>query len=111
LSDNKTAALVLVSFYQVRFEAEALNQFQRRGLLGDEGIRPAFKQKTIVLPSLNDSAKTRAGFKQGKINLLARPKIALRNSVSRRETRDTPTDDYDAFHLNIRVSLLAASLC
>jgi hypothetical protein len=89
----------------VRFEAEALNQFQCRGLLRDEGIRSAFEQKAIALPSLNDSTKPRAGFKQGKINLLSRPKIALRNSVRRCQTRDAPAYDYDAFHLNIRLRL------
>ena len=97
--------MVLVSFYQVRFEAEALNQFQCRGLLRDEGIRAAFEQKAVALPSLNDPAKTRAAFKQGKINLLSRLVVAFDYPVSCCQASDAATNYYDSFHLNICLRL------
>jgi hypothetical protein len=66
-SNNETAPILIVSFNQVRSEAEALSQIKGRGFLGDERIRTALKQKTVAFLGLDNSAQAAAAFEQSEI--------------------------------------------
>ena len=80
LPHNETAAVVLIGFDQVRFEAEALGEFQCRRLFRDEGIGTAFEQKTVALAGLNDPAN-RDGRPRGELDQPAYPNSRLRSSI------------------------------
>ncbi len=54
LSHDEAAAVVLVGFYQARFEAETFYEGEGRGFFRNEGVRTAFEQKAVAL-ALPDS--------------------------------------------------------
>ena len=83
LSHNEAAAVVIVGFYQVRFEAETFDELERRGFFRNEGVRTAFEQKAVALASLDNAANAAACFEYGKINLLAGLMTALQQPVRR----------------------------
>jgi hypothetical protein len=100
LPHDQTAAVVLISFYQVGFETEPFSQRQCFRLFRDEGIGSAFEKKTVALTSLNNPANPTASFEQSQINLLSRLAVALEYSVGCCQAGDAAANDYDAFHLN-----------
>ena len=83
LSHDEAPAMVLIGFYQVRFEAETFDEGERRGFFRNEGVRTAFEQKAVALPRLYNPARAAAGFENGKINPLAGLLTALQQPVRR----------------------------
>ena len=83
VSYDEAAAVVLVGFYQLRFEADTFDERERRGFFRNEGVRAAFEQKTVALPWLYNAANPAAGFEDGEINLFAGLMTTLEDPVRR----------------------------
>ena len=63
-ADDEASAVTLVSFNESFGEAEATREFERGGLLGDEGVGAAFEQESVATVRANSPAETFGGFEQ-----------------------------------------------